>query len=472
MTYCPTPGCLNPQNPDNAKFCLSCGCKLLLKDRYRPIQPIGQGGFGRTFLGVDEDIPSKPRCVIKQLHLQSQGSLVLKKAAHLFQQEAARLDELGKHPQIPTLFAHFEQQKRLYLVQELIEGQTLSQELRQKGPFNEAQIWELLKDLLPVLKFVHDRKVLHRDIKPANIMRRRQDGKLVLIDFGVAKLITDSALLYTGTAVGSAEYMAPEQTKGKALPASDLYSLGVTCIYLLTQVPPFNLFDIVNNRWAWRDFLPPDRVVSDRLGRILDKLLQSAISQRYKSVEEVLQAIAPPKPTLKKPLPPPQPTNFFTNLWRQYTAKPEGDELNSAVGVDYKKLQYLLAAGKWQQADEETWAVMCEVRDKSPRSYLQRSDIEQFSCEDLQTIDRLWVKYSQGRFGFSVQQQIYDSVEQDFGQFCDRIGWSPYKPFSSYLNFTLSAPAGHLPSWSWTSSSQLWRHATVLISKLNQCDIN
>lgn len=469
MTFCVTPGCLNPQNPDTAQFCISCGCQLVLKDRYRPVQPIGRGGFGRTFLGVDEHIPSKPRCVIKQLYLQSQGSLVIKKATQLFHQEAVRLDELGKHPQIPALLAHFEQQKRLYLIQEFIEGQTLEQELRQKGAFNETQIWELLKDLLPVLKFIHDRNVLHRDIKPANIMRRRQDGKLVLIDFGVAKLITDSALFQTGTTVGSPEYMAPEQTKGKALPASDLYSLGVTCIYLLTQVPPFDLFDIVDNRWVWRDYLPKDTQVSDRLGRILDKLLQNAISKRYQSVGEVLQALTPVEPTPSPPLPPPKQTNFLSNLWRQYTAKPEGDELNSEVGVDYQKLQHLLAAGKWEQADEETWAVMCEALDKSPRSYLQCSDIDKFPCEDLLTIDRLWVKYSQGHFGFSVQKQMYENLERDYGQLCNRVGWLPYKSFNSFLKFNLSAPAGHLPSWRWASGSQLWRHAVTLASRLDTC---
>src|SRR3712207_1937199 len=109
MSYCVTPGCLAPQNPDSAQFCHSCGSKLWLKERYCPIQPIGCGGFGRTFLAVDEDIPSKPRCVIKQFYHQSSGGLVSKKAVELFHQEAERLDELGKHPQIPTLLAHFEQ---------------------------------------------------------------------------------------------------------------------------------------------------------------------------------------------------------------------------------------------------------------------------------------------------------------------------------------------------------------------------
>lgn len=379
------------------------------------------------------------------------------------------MDELGQHRQIPTLLAHFEQQKQLYLVQEFIQGQTLERELH-KGNFNETQILELLQGVLPILKFIHDRKVLHRDIKPSNIMRQSQDGKLVLIDFGVAKQITDSALFHTGTAVGTPGYMPPEQEKGKALPASDLYSLGVTCIHLLTGVSAFELFDFSNHRWVWRDYLLSGTTVSDRLARILDKLLQHPLNLRYKSADEVLQALTP-QPAPKKPLPPPKETNPIANLWRRYAAKPQRDVLNSAVGVDYTNLQRLLAAGKWQQADQETWARMCEVLEKSPRSYIQSSEIDKFPGVDLQTIDRLWVKYSQGRFGFSVQKQIYDSVEQDFGKFCASIGWLPYKQFRSYLQFRDSAPLGHLPSWSWANSTQLSRHAATLSGKLEACQI-
>jgi serine/threonine protein kinase len=160
-------------------------------------------------LAVDEHIPSKPRCVIKQLYVQNPGNGISKKAAELFHQEAVRLDELGKHPQIPYLLGHFEQNQRLYLIQELITGPTLTQELQQKGAYNETQIWELLQDLLPVLQYIHTHQVIHRDIKPSNIIRRtsppaapsltkgQKGGDLVLIDFGVAKLLTDTALLHT-----------------------------------------------------------------------------------------------------------------------------------------------------------------------------------------------------------------------------------------------------------------------------------
>ena len=457
MSYCVTPGCLAPQNQHQSRFCLSCGCKLSLKERYRSIQPIGSGGFGRTFLAVDEDIPSKPRCVIKQLYLQTQNSLILKKAVQLFHQEAEHLDELGKHPQIPTLFAHFEQSKHLYLVQELIEGKTLQQELEQGGVFNETQIWELLRDLLPVLKFIHARQVIHRDIKPANIIRRRSDNKPVLIDFGVSKLISATALLHTGTTVGSAEYMAPEQTKGKALPASDFYSLGATCIYLLTNISPFDLIDIINNRWVWRDFLPLGTQISDRLGKILDQLLQHTIADRYQSASEVLQAL---NSTQKAANPVIQPTR--------------GNDLVSEVGIDYTQLRDLLARKKWKEADEKTWNVLCQAIGRSSGYYLKNDDIRNLPCEDLWTIDKLWVKYSEGRFGFSAQKYIYEDAGEDYLSFCDRVGWPVHNPVNldSVLKFNLKAPIGHLPSRRWVGGYNWWRHASALAAKLQQCGIS
>ncbi|HBY75616.1 MAG TPA: serine/threonine protein kinase, partial [Cyanobacteria bacterium UBA11148] len=127
MSYCLNLTCHNPQNQNGTKFCQSCGAKILLGDRYQPIQQIGQGGFGRTFLAVDEYKPSKPRCVIKQFFPQIQGNKNAKKVAELFEQEAVRLDELGKHSQIPELLAHFEEDNCQYLVQEFIEGQNLAE---------------------------------------------------------------------------------------------------------------------------------------------------------------------------------------------------------------------------------------------------------------------------------------------------------------------------------------------------------
>ena len=286
MSYCLNPNCQKPQNPAETKFCQNCGSKLLLQEHYRALKLIGQGGFGRTFLAVDEDKPSKPRCVIKQFFPQAQRSHNIQKAAELFEQEAMRLNSLGKHPQIPELLGYFIQDAQQYLVQEFIDGQNLAQSLEVEGAFSETEIRDLLKSLLKVVEFIHSHNVIHRDIKPENIIRRR-DGQLFLVDFGAAKFATGTALAKTGTVIGSAGYAAPEQAGGKAVFSSDLYSLGVTCIHLLTQTSPFDLYSFSEAAWVWRDYLSTR--ISNQLSRILDKMLETAISRRYQSAAEVLK---------------------------------------------------------------------------------------------------------------------------------------------------------------------------------------
>ena len=486
MTYCVNPSCSQPQNPDNNQFCHHCGSSLLLKERYRPIQLIGRGGFGRTFLATDEDIPSQPQCVVKQLYLQGSNTESSDKAIALFRQEAVRLDQLGKHPQIPTLLAYFEQNNQFYLVQELIAGQTLEQELAQQGWFNEQQIWELLQKLVPVLDFIHQRRVIHRDIKPSNIMRRDSNSQLVLIDFGVAKLITGTALQRTGTIVGSLTYVAPEQMRGKAMPASDLYSLGVTCIHLLTNTSsPLDLYNVVDDRWEWSDRLPPENPISDRLASLLDKLLQTSLTQRYQTAETLLQTLKPPanyqpksKPVRQTISSTPKPDNpllktvTYVKTWLNLSSLTE--TFASEVGVDYNNLARFLALERWKAADEETWSVLCQTLKKHPKSYLLSNDIEKLPCPDLQTIDRLWVKYSNGRFGLSVQAKIYWQVGEDYTQFCDRLGWPVHNPYSSHegLQYSKNAPVGHLPSRRWVGGTQWWRHAKAIAVKLDNCGIS
>lgn len=291
MSYCLNPNCQIPQNPDWNKYCQNCGAKLLLKDRYRPLNLIGQGGFGKTFLAIDEDKPSKPYCVIKQFFPASQGTNNITKAAELFEKEATRLDQLGRHSQIPELMAHFTQDGRQYLVQQFIAGQNLAQALEIEGPYNEEQIRALLNNLLPVLQFIHSHNVIHRDIKPENIIRRQDsDSQLVLVDFGAAKHALGTALLKTGTTIGTPEYTAPEQNRGKAVFASDLYSLGVSCLHLLTNISPFELFDVGEGAWVWRRYLE-NNSVSEQLGYVLDKLVENAVNRRYQSVYEVIATL-------------------------------------------------------------------------------------------------------------------------------------------------------------------------------------
>jgi serine/threonine protein kinase len=430
MTQCLNPNCLKQNRAEN-QFCEKCGGKLRLRDRYRALSMIGQGNFGRTFKACDEDKPSKPFCVIKQFLPQVQGTANQQKAAELFDLEAKRLETLGSHRQIPELFAYFTQEGRQYLVQEFIDGENLQKEL-DRNVFTEEQIKELLADLLPVLQFCHEKQVIHRDIKPENIIRRNSDRALVLVDFGAAKFVTDPSLS-VGTAIGSPGYQSPEQFLGKATFASDIYSLGATCIHLLTGVNPCDLFDANEDRLLWRDRLP--EAISDELAQILDKMLQRSLARRYQSAREVLAAL-----------------NFLISA--------EGDvPLESAKGIDYTHLRDLLQAGKWQKADEETAKKMLETMSREYFlffiPFLTRKDIENFPCQDLRTIDRLWVKYSEGRFGFSVQARILEELggagkeydRQIWEQFGDRVGWRKEGRWLKYqdIAFNNTAPSGHLP---------------------------
>ncbi|MEG4351918.1 serine/threonine-protein kinase [Microcoleus sp. LAD1_D3] len=304
MSYCTNPNSQNPQNLDRATVCKSCESNLLLKGRYRVFHTLGQSLTCRTFLAVDEDQPSHPRCVIQQFCGSAAAADGGTHQNRAFGGSASVLDELGKHPQIPKLLASFEVEGCQYLVQEYIEGRNLADRLSEKGVVKEIQIWYLLSELLPVLQFVHENQLIHGDIKPSNIIHRKtpqaspalagkedlhplsqESAGLVLVDFGAA-IPANSGPLKTKTVTGSAEYAAPEQIKGQAIKSSDIYSLGVTCIHLLTGMSPFDLFDIKAESWAWRHYLKVP--VSGRLGRILDKMVQREPSKRYRSTEAIL----------------------------------------------------------------------------------------------------------------------------------------------------------------------------------------
>ncbi|MBD1844219.1 serine/threonine protein kinase [Cyanobacteria bacterium FACHB-63] len=326
--HCTRPGCARPINhfPDlddpnilksvPQKFCTHCGMALILAGRYLPSKLLGQGGFGAAYLGRDRYTPKLRQCVIKQF--QPSGNLnptQLKIAQDLFEREAEVLEQLGReHPQIPDLFAFFEltapnvqtrqETKFFYLVQEYIDGQTLEEELAQTGKFSESDILIVLKQVLSILDFVHENGSIHRDIKPSNIMRHRNQ-RLYLLDFGAVKFVTKAVgNLQSSTGIYSTGYAPPEQMAGgQVLPCSDLYALAVTCIVLITNKLPQDLFDSYNNTWKWQGFAQ----VSSGLAEVLDRMLQYAPADRYQSAAEVLTALAPksiaPAPVVAPPPP-------------------------------------------------------------------------------------------------------------------------------------------------------------------------
>jgi serine/threonine protein kinase len=451
MSYCFNPSCENPINPNNVVNCQGCNAPLLLRNRYLAFKPLGKGGFGRTFLAVDLDMPSKLRCVIKQFLPREQSVLGLDKSISLFKQEALLLERLGRHMQIPTLFGYFQADKLLYLVQEFVDGMDLAKELKAEGAYNQEKLLDLLNSLLPVLKYIHDQGVIHRDIKPANILRRT-DGQLVLIDFGAAKQKSDDDV--TGTMIGSLEYVAPEQQMGRAGTSSDLYSLGVTCINLITVKQPSQVRDTFNDVWRWRENLPGNMEIDDFLKDVINKLVAPAVNLRYQNAIDTIRDIE-------------------LGLIRQQTQADDGYMYVIPSKLDFSTLEQTLNSQEYKTADLETWNLICAALNKPKRSRLSESDIACIPCNELLNIDRLWVKYSGGRFGFSVKCDIYDSEGQDYKSFCDRIGYRtkrgerPIWVDTTKVDYSIDAPKGHLPwvSGFYGSSGAIGQEAIVTTMK-------
>jgi hypothetical protein len=322
--YCTRPGCPRPINffadlDDSTtlktvqqKYCITCGMELILLGRYLPLKLLGQGGFGAAFLARDRYTPGMRRCVVKQfLPSGNLNASQLQLAQSLFEREAEVLEHLGNaHPQIPDLFAFFEvtatgrqtgqPEQFFYLVQEFIDGQTMEEELTQKGQFSESDVLEVLTEILKVLQFVHENGSIHRDIKPSNIMRHR-NGRLYLLDFGAVKQATKGGTPITGRSTGiySLGFAPPEQVSGSEVyPSTDLYALAVTCIMLLTGKTTDELFDSYRNVWDWQKYAQ----VSNRLAQVLDRMLLPTPSDRFLSAIEVVDALSS-----KSPLPPPLP---------------------------------------------------------------------------------------------------------------------------------------------------------------------
>ncbi|AFY50484.1 putative transmembrane sensor domain protein [Nostoc sp. PCC 7524] len=264
--------------------------EFFLNNRYQITKVIGAGGFGRTYLAQDTQRPSNPSCVVKKLMPARRDTKFLEVARRLFNTEAEILEVLGKHPQIPTLFAYFETNEEFYLVQEYIPGHTLHEELPPIEEIkNEAFVIEMLKGVLEVLAFIHEQRVIHRDIKPTNIIRSTIDNRFVLIDFGAVKLMQPPSSEQTElatVAIGTRGYAPPEQLAGHPRLASDIYALGMMGIQALTGILPQELEpDPETGNVMWRETTN----ISAELAAILDKMVSYHFSDRYQSAAAVLQ---------------------------------------------------------------------------------------------------------------------------------------------------------------------------------------
>lgn len=263
-----------------------------LAGRYHIIKHLGGGGFGQTYLAEDKKRSGNLRCVVKQLKPQFTDPQTLSIARRLFKTETDTLHQLGTHPQIPELLDHFEENQEFYLVQELIEGIDLSKEITPGQQLSESEVMAILQDIVEILVFVQQHKVIHRDIKPANLMRRNSDGKIFLIDFGAVKQISTQIGNTTGQTppticIGTGGYMPAEQNNGQPNFGSDIYAVGMTGIEWLTGILPHELPKDANGEIIWRDRVQ----VSAGFANILNKMVRYHFRDRYQSAAEVLQAL-------------------------------------------------------------------------------------------------------------------------------------------------------------------------------------
>lgn len=283
----------SPSTPRRSALLAMCGTSHVFEGRYRILKAIGKGGFGITFLARDVQLPSKPLCVIKQLCPKLRDRAALLRAQKRFEREARILGELGGHAQIPTLINYFEHDGEFFLVQEYVRGSTLSRLVKQQGIWSERDVRAFLGEILPLLTYVHDHKVIHRDIKPPNLMRCRTTGRLVLLDFGAVKECVamdqeDTYRAATTHFVGTMGFAPPEQLALRATYATDVYAVGVTCIFLLTGKSPAKLgADPSTGEIMWRDKVS----ISQPMARIIEGMVNVSLRDRYRSANEVLKML-------------------------------------------------------------------------------------------------------------------------------------------------------------------------------------
>lgn len=498
MSLCINPNCPKPENPHNSnnRHCQSCGSELLLEGRYRVTQLLSdKSGFGKIYI-AEEQGNAKILKVLKE-HLNKNA-----KAVELFQKEAKVLAQL-KHPGIPEVDRYFQYQTKNGLilhciVMEKIEGLNLEEWLKQQGnhPISEQQAISWLKQLTEILHLVHEKQYFHRDIKPANIMLKR-DGQLVLIDFGTAREATYTYLAKLGagnqiTAVVSAGYTPAEQMNFQAVPQSDFFALGRTFVHLLTGQHPLKFYDAHNDVFRWRDGASISPILAD----FIDDLMAQKPGDRPENTQVILQRIKELTQKLGK-----RKSNlpvvgvaaslllvlgvgigFLVSKIGGSSVSPvvsSSPSISNSKSVDYPQLENFLKSENWQAADAETRNVMLKVANREKDGWLDVQSIDKFPCEELDKINQLWVKYSQGKFGFSVQESIWKSVggsskptNEVYNRFGDRVGWRVNQLWLKYddYNFTKNAPSGHLPVM-FNDNKLPSNRLSVLAPKVAKCGI-
>lgn len=407
-------------------------------------RPIGRGLFGITYRAKNL---AGNQVAIKTLNQTLQQRPDFAKLQQLFRDEAFRLAECS-HPHIVRIDEVFEEENLCCMVMEYITGENLAHLVQQRGMLPEGEALLYIQQIGDGLNLVHNSGFLHGDIKPANIMLRNGQSDAVLIDFCQAhKYIRNLSQTKTGVRPNNYAPIEYYDQRAELGAHTDIYALAATLYGMLTGQAP----TIAPGRVAGTAIRPPKQLnprISERVNYAILKGMALKREDRPKSVADWFGLFG---------------SRLAMNVGSSFTSQENSepnfyalppDNSNMTMEIDYSRLEALLAQSKWKEADEETKAVMVKIAGRQKEGWLRVEDIKNFPCGNLRTINILWVRYSHGRFGFSVQKHIWETVGGKpnadlltYQRFCDRVGWRVHDSpvWWSQLSFSIDAPVGHLP---------------------------
>ncbi len=415
----------------------------LQRGKYIIERVLGQGGFGITYLIKDKQ--GNP-FVIKTLNDYLQHQYDFAKFQQDFLNEALRLAKF-RHPHIVRVDEVMQEGDRWCMVMEYIDGENLAHRVWAQGALPEWEALRYIQQIGEALTLMHNSGLLHRDIKPLNIMERKNCPEAVLIDFGIAREFTPN-LTQTHTQSLSDGFAPIEQYDWRAKRGAytDVYALAATLYSLLTGEIP-----MPSPVRAFGTALEPPKQLNPKIS---DRVNQAILNGMAMKPEERPQSVA----------------QWLVMLGTSHV-------MPGLSPADYVRLRSLLAAGKWQEADTETAALMLKASGRE--GWLRVADVEKFPVQELRTIDKIWREYSGDRFGLTVQKRIWQNVvdthKTEWKAWCcfgDAIGWRVKGNWLAHssLNFTPEAPAGELPALIVSDSFAL-RHQEAVVSLLSRSDL-
>ena len=417
-----------------------------LQGKYVVKKQLGKGGFGLTYLAEHQYLSQN--CVLKVPNQELQRDPEYAKFVQKFMQEGQKLAKLAqqRHPHIVRVTDLFEERGLPCLAMDFIAGESLLDRVNRKGALSEVEVVGFILQMADALAVVHREGLVHRDCHPGNIMilppeRHQPQRQAILIDFGIAGELFPTTV--SSKFFGNPAFAAYEQFGSKAAPSMDVYTLAASCYFAVTGYLPTTGLD---RKLYSKNLIPPIKHRSDLTlafnQAIMNGMELEAINRPSLAVwtEQLKQSVATPTP-------------------QNISIQPNPVPLKSVKGIDYRELEKLLKNKQWYEADQLTNRLMLKASGREKEGLIDLESIKKFPCEDLQTLDRLWVHYSNGLYGFSVQKQIYVECggKLDFSVassetweiFCNRTAWKsegkwveyPHQFFkNNFIN-----TKGHLP---------------------------